>query len=141
MRAGRGHGFARWLTAFALVVALAACVTHRHRRQILVLGDDSVEQKRARAAALVTEQRCALLKTQLKERLPAVNDAQLAGLGLRWSQTYFKSFSGENSRTTVSVMVEMRTDGSFDAEPIVKTAIAILDPELNPPGTTAPDGA
>jgi len=96
-----------------------------------------VEEKLAIAKAIVTEQRLARLREELKARLPGTTDQQLARLGLRWNETNYQSLSGGGSGTVVTVAVGIQVDGTFDPQPIVSAAVSILEPEMNAPSGPA----
>src|SRR5262245_2124667 len=109
------------------------CVSRTHGHAIQVKSGSSTEERISRARSLVTQERLSRLRTQIKARLPAVSDAQLAGLGLRWKVAHMRSFGGKEPITTVTVIVEIRYASGFDPKPIIEAAAAILEPEVNAP--------
>lgn len=68
--------------AVSLVVS-TACVHRTESYSIEVRTGRSTEEKVRIAQSVVNEAGLVRLKTQLKERLPGVTDAQLAKLGIR----------------------------------------------------------
>src|SRR2546427_8175750 len=66
-------------------IVFPACVTRTFQHAIEVKRGSTVEEKLAIAKAIVTEQRLARLREELKARLPGTTDQQLARLGLRWN--------------------------------------------------------
>src|SRR6266404_1923026 len=64
-------------------IVFPACVTRTFQHAIEVKRGSTVEEKLAIAKAIVTEQRLARLREELKARLPGTTDQQLARLGLR----------------------------------------------------------
>ncbi|PYR96822.1 MAG: hypothetical protein DMG12_25460 [Acidobacteria bacterium] len=116
---------------------------------------DTIEEKLRIAQSVVTAERLVRLKAQLKDRVPAVTDEQLAGLGLSWSLiqsggavTVNESSVGNNEAANgagefiglnrkpgnyVIVTVGVQHNSSFDPEPILDAAFLILEPEVNPP--------
>ena len=119
----------------AVLLALSAvswsfCVSVSKTQQygIEVKRGNTIEEKLQIAKSIVTDERLSRLKAQIRERMPGLSDAQLAGMGLRWNQTQFRPVSGGPPSTTVSVLVLMQ---GIDAKTIVETTAAILDPEIN----------
>ncbi len=136
MTSRRRHGHLAILSGAAVV--LASCtVTTTFQQPIEVKRGGTIEEKVAIAKAVVTEERLARLRQEVKERVPGAADGQLVRLGLRWNEVHFKSLGGDGKDgTTVTVSVGIQTDGSFDPHPIVAAALAILEPEIN--GTSGP---
>ena len=128
----RGVG-ATYLAAAFGVAMLQGCVTRTYQNAIEVKGNQSIEEKVRWAQSFTTEERLALLKAQLKQRLPSVTDSQLSTLNLKWTETHFKSFTGKGSSSAVTVSVGIQFDSSFDPKSIIATAAEILEPEINPP--------
>ncbi|SRR6266404_3660949 len=118
-------------------IVFPACVTRTFQHAIEVKRGSTVEEKLAIAKAIVTEQRLARLREELKARLPGTTDQQLARLGLRWNETHYQSLSGGGSGTVVTVAVGIQVDGTFDPQPIVSAAVSILEPEMNAPSGPA----
>ena len=121
-----------------LCLMLTCRVQNFQQNAIEVKRGQTVEERARWAEAFVTEERFERLKVQLKERLPQLTDTQLSQLGLRWNQTTFQSFTGQGSSTTVTIIVVVGTDGTFDPAPILAAAAAILEPEINGPPAVAP---
>jgi len=152
----RVHVF-RGVIALLLVVGLAfsACRAGTTRGSLEVKAGDTIEEKLRIAQSVVTAERLVRLKAQLKDRVPAVTDEQLAGLGLSWSLiqsggavTVNESSVGNNEAANgagefiglnrkpgnyVIVTVGVQHNSSFDPEPILDAAFLILEPEVNPP--------
>jgi hypothetical protein len=131
MRKGPGSVGARYLAAAFAVAILQGCVTRTYQNAIEVKGNHSLEEKVRWAQSFTTEERLALLKAQLKQRLPSVTDNQLSTLSLKWTETHFKSFTGKGSSSAVTVSVGIQFDSSFDPKPIIGAAAEILESEIN----------
>jgi hypothetical protein len=124
--------FGRRVALVAGILVLAACtMTKTFQHAIEVKRGSTIEEKLAIAMAIVTEERVVRLRRELKARLPGVTDQQLARLGLRWNEIHYGSLGDGRSGTAVAVAVGIQVDGSFDPQPIVDAAVAILEPEIN----------
>jgi hypothetical protein len=121
------------LLATLSAVSLSFCVSVSKTQQygIEVKRGTTVEEKLQIAKSIVTDERFSRLKAQIRERMPGISDAQLAGMGLRWNQTQFRPLSGGEPRTSVIVLVVIQEQAGIDGKAIVETAAAILDPEIN----------
>ena len=128
----------RCIVFLCVIVCATACVSRIHRRSIVVEQGATVEDKVEFAKSFVSESRFAQLKEHLKRRLPGLTDTQLENLGVRWDVTTFKSFTGQGTRRTVRISVLCREAPGLDANSIVSEAIAILEPEINPPAALPP---
>ena len=119
-----------------LLLILIGCAHRFDYSAIEVKGGTGVEERLRIAQGIVTQARLARLKREIKARVPGITDKQLASLGLRWNQATLTTFQGGGSRTVVSVVVVLQDDGEFDPQPILRAAVAILEPEVNPVGTS-----
>lgn len=130
MTRARTSGRSLMLLASTLIVS--ACTgTKTSQYAIEVKRGGTIAEKVAIAKAIVTEDRVVRLRQELKARLPGVTDQQLARLGLRWNEIHYQSLGDGKSGTTVTVAVGIQIDGSFDPQPIIDAAVAILEPEIN----------
>jgi hypothetical protein len=121
-------------TICGVMIALATwgCTGRTYSHSIPVEGDEPVAQKEARASGIVTKERLARLRAELKAEMPDLSDAQLAGMDLSWQKTVLYSFTGKGTRTVVSVVVSLRDGSAADADRILRAASGRLASEVNP---------
>jgi len=112
-----------------LVLAIAGC-SRFYKTVILVEGPASSEAKLRLAKSIASESRLIHLRAQLKAQFPSLSASRLEGLSLTWSQTTFQSVTGQDSGTSVSVVVTMRIDGDFNPTPILDAARKIIEAEI-----------
>jgi len=113
------------------LVLCSGCVTRAQQFAIEVTRGATLEERLATAKAAVTDQRLARLKEEVKQTLPGVTDAQLAGMRLRWNENHLRSLSTGATSTSVFVLVILEERAGVDAATVVKTAADVLDRELN----------
>ena len=113
------------------LVLCVGCVTRTQQFAIEVKRGSTVGEKLQIAKSVVTEERLSRLKGELKQRSPGLTDAQLARMGLRWNENYFRSVNTGETTTSVSVIVAMEEQPGVDAAAVVKTAATLLDSEIN----------
>ena len=113
------------------LVLCVGCVTRTQQFAIEVKRGSTVGEKLQIAKRVVTEERLSRLKAELKQRSPGLTDAQLARMGLRWNENYFRSVNTGETTTSVSVIVAMEEQPGVDAAAVVKTAATLLDSEIN----------
>jgi hypothetical protein len=82
---------------------------------------------------LITEARLARLKAELKQRHPALTDAHLERIGIRWNETWSVNDDGTKGGRSVAILVIMEDRPGADASAVVETAARILDAEINGP--------
>lgn len=116
-------------TALMVTFASAAC-NQTLQAQVVIDGGQSVEDKARIAGAIASDERLALLRSELRERFPTLSPSQAEGVGLSWNQTTFQSLTGQGSSSAVVVIVEMRYESGLDPRPIVDAARETIEAEV-----------
>jgi hypothetical protein len=93
-------------------------------------GDLPISQKIDRAKQVVTEERLAKLRQEVKQRVPTATDDLLSGLSLSWRKIDRSDSTGA-SRSYVLIYVILERHGGADPAPVIKAAKAILEGEIN----------
>lgn len=113
------------------MVLCVACVTRTQQFAIEVKRGYTVGEKLQIAKSVVTEDRLARLKGELKQRWPDLTEVQLARMGLRWNENHFRSLNSGETNTSIIVTVAMEEQPGVDAAAVVKAAATLLDREIN----------
>ena len=106
------------------------CVHYVESHAIEVKVGKSIDERLEIAHSIVTPARLDRLKMEIKGRVSGATDAQLQSLDLKGTNSSVKGLDG-TSRESVLVTVIVQHDNKFDPKPIIKAAIAILEPEVN----------
>jgi hypothetical protein len=115
----------------ALLQCLACTQTTTRSFGIEVKRGATLEEKLGIAKGIVTEERFAHLKEQLKAKFPSLTEAQLSQMGLQWRENHFTPFGGGQAQTNVLVVVVMVEQPGVDAVAVVQAAADLLEPEIN----------
>jgi hypothetical protein len=121
------------ILAVVVMSALAACGKRRFDCAVYVRGNASVDQKLARAGAVLTAARFARLKEQLKGSFPTLTDAHLQLFGFRCGTEVDLGPKGEQTNPRAKCVLMMQEQSGVDAEAVVNEAGRIFDEELNGP--------
>jgi hypothetical protein len=121
----------RWRPAAGIVftaLCLSRCVgvTRTQQYGIEVKRGATTKEQLQVAKSVVTQARLDRLKSEIRRQMPAVPDAALERMGLRWNQTTFHPFTSEESRAAVLVLVVMEECPGVDAKAVVEAAAVDL---------------